>query len=121
MFFFFFFFFFFFDDDDDDDDDDFDDEERQAIEVAKLEAELNALKVDAKKVRGVFARLDVRFRDSYYEREFERERERDLTSSSSSSFTSFLSRRMVFSAFFFVISFSLSIVVYVVDEPLVLF
>ena len=29
--------------------------ERQAIEVAKLEAELNALKVDAKKVRrGVF-------------------------------------------------------------------
>ena len=42
--------------------------ERQAIEVAKLEAELNALKVDAKKVRASSLRAllsnDLRFRIS---------------------------------------------------------
>ena len=50
--------------------------ERQVIEVAKLEAELNALKVDAKKVRrGVF---DVSIWDFefYYVFEISRERER---------------------------------------------
>ena len=51
--------------------------ERQAIEVAKLEAELNALKVDAKKVRrGVF---DVSIWDFEFYYVFEISREREIS------------------------------------------
>ncbi len=90
--------------------------ERQAIEVAKLEAELNALKVDAKKVRTSSLRAlsnNLRFRISR-DLTGERERERSCVvvvvfvgfGSSSSSSSS--------SAFCFcvcVLSFSLSTVV----------
>ena len=113
LFFFFFFFFFF-----DDDDDDFDDERATSHRSGQVRG--RAERAESGREEGTtwcLRCLDLRFRILLCVRDLERERSRIVIVVYVVVFVSSDGLLRVF----FVVSFSLSIVVYVVVEPLVLF